>query len=111
MLSENSACKGTINILKLSILENFSCVNKCQTVKNQIVAKINGKLFQKERLEKFSILSDFNLRFRAESQRINAHLLHHCYKSVAACRRQVFLQSDGLDEVEIGIQDLLRCVV
>ena len=59
-------------------------------------------------IAKFPVLENFRLLLRAESQRINPHLLHHCYKSVAPGGRQMLLQSNLLDEVEVGIQNLLR---
>ena len=59
-------------------------------------------------IAKFPVLENFHSLLRAESQRINPHLLHHCYKSVASRGRQMLLQSNLFYEVEIGIENLLR---
>ena len=44
-----------------------------------------------------------------ESQGIHAHLLHHRHEAVAAGGGEVLLQSYLVDEVEVGIENLLRC--
>ena len=41
------------------------------------------------------------------SQSIEAHLLHHGYKAIAAGRREVLFEPYLFDEVEVGIGNLL----
>ena len=62
-------------------------------------------------IAKFFVLKAYFLLLCAESQRINAHLLDHCYKSVGAGGREVFFQTYLFDEIEVGIEYLLRRVI
>ena len=47
----------------------------------------------------------------AESERIEVHLLDHGHQSVRTGGAEVFLQTDAVDEVEVGVENLLRRVV
>ena len=60
---------------------------------------------------KFYGLQAPDLLLCAESQRINAHLLDHCYKSIGAGGRKMLLQTYLFDEIEVGVEYLLRGVI
>lgn len=48
--------------------------------------------------------------FRTERDGVEAHLLNHRYESVRAGGREVLLEADLLNEIEVGIDDFLRRV-
>ena len=48
--------------------------------------------------------------FRAERDGVEAHLLNHRHESVRAGGREVLLEADSLNEIEVGIDDFLRRV-
>lgn len=45
-----------------------------------------------------------------ESQGIHLHLVHHGEHTIGTGRGEVLLEADLVDEVEVGLQDLVRCV-
>lgn len=48
--------------------------------------------------------------FRAERDGVESHLLNHRHESVRAGGREVLLETDSLNEIEVGIDDFLRRV-
>ena len=48
--------------------------------------------------------------FRAERDGVESHLLNHRHESVRAGRREVLLEADSLNEIEVSIDDFLRRV-
>ena len=48
--------------------------------------------------------------FRAERDGVEAHLLNHRHESVRAGGREVLLEADSLNEIEVSIDDFLRRV-
>ena len=48
--------------------------------------------------------------FRLERQGIQSYLLYHGQQAVAARRTEVFFQSYAVDEIQVGVENLVRCV-
>ncbi len=46
-----------------------------------------------------------------ESEGVETHLLEHCHQAIAAGRGEVFTEIDTIDEIEVGLHDLLRRMV
>ena len=51
------------------------------------------------------------LLLRLECKRIQAHLLKHREKPIGTCGRQMLAQSDIVDEMKIGVKDIIGSLV
>ena len=48
--------------------------------------------------------------FSAERDGVEAHLLNHRHEPVRAGGREMLLEADSLDEIEVSVDDFLRRV-